>query len=111
MPFAQSLKGRLVGLAIDGCQASNGLNCQTMLGQDFVDKPFQNRQCGVSFTSHTEPKGRGMPTTAAPQARANHQIWFLAIWFKVRALQLDQAHSLGRLALLPKGRAALLKHP
>jgi hypothetical protein len=52
-----------------------------------------------------------MPTTAAPQARANHQIWFLAIWFKVRAMQLHQTHSFGGLALLPKGRAALLKHP
>jgi hypothetical protein len=51
-----------------------------------------------------------MPTTAAPQARANHQIWFFAIWFKVRAMQLHQTHSFGGLALLPKGRAALLKH-
>jgi hypothetical protein len=40
MPFAQSLKGRLVGLAIDGCQASNRLDGQTMLRQGFVDKPF-----------------------------------------------------------------------
>jgi hypothetical protein len=40
MPFAQSLKGRLVGFAIDSCQASNRLDGQTMLRQGFVDKPF-----------------------------------------------------------------------
>jgi hypothetical protein len=113
MPFAQSLQGRLVGLAIDGCQASNRLDGQTMLKQGFVDKPFQDRQRGVSFTSHTEPKARGMPMTAKSQAGANHQIWLLSIPSLLRALNMHhlQPHRSGGIALLPKDRAALLKHP